>query len=157
MTTTMTGDAELRRKLAKLKDLRSLAPYVEAEALRISGLMRTDVPQPSRAKMEFVSDKQRRYFFWALKEGIIEVPYRRGASPGSEKLEQSWTISGMDGGLKQIIGNDTTYGPLVQGPLQQTAYHKNTGWITTDEVVNEQNATTLNAIKKGVDKILASG
>jgi hypothetical protein len=102
-------------------------------------------PQP------FKTEKSRRYFFWALREGIITVPYRR-----TMNLQHRWTVKGMKGGLQQIIGNNAAYGPMVQDPNEQTAYHQKTGWRTTDEVAREETENVLREIKKEVDRLLAS-
>src|SRR5690348_5011101 len=49
-------------------------------------------PQPSGRKQPFTSDRQRRGFFAKLRAGEIEVPYRRGSSPGSQKLGAQWFV-----------------------------------------------------------------
>jgi len=158
MATTIKGDAELRRKLAKLKDLRPVVPYIEAAAVHVKGMISKYPPLANAHRPQpFKTEKSKRYFFWALKQGIIEVPYRRGQSPGSEDHGQSWTIKGMKQGLQQAIGSDTSYGPLLQDPQQQTAYHKETGWKDTDTVAKAEADDVLKEIKKGVDKILAQG
>ena len=46
--------------------------------------------------------------------GLIDAPYRRAMSSGSEALSKSWTIGEIEGGLGAVVGNDTSYGPLVQ-------------------------------------------
>jgi len=156
MSSTISGDAELKRKLAKLKDFSQLQPTLIAGGEHLKEIM---MPYPAgnqHRPQEFVSDKQRRYFFWALREGIIEVPYRRGQSPGSEDIQQAWNVK-PEGWSRVIVGNDTTYGPLVQGAGTQTAYHQQTGWKTEDQGMKEGEAEVLNLIKKKVDQILATG
>jgi hypothetical protein len=78
--------------------------------------------------------KVRRGFFYHLNKGDIEVPYRRGSSPGSEKLGQSWNISTRNAGFTAIIGTGVSYAKLVQESANQTSYHRRTGWITTKQV-----------------------
>ena len=155
MATLIKGDAELRRKLAKLKDFSNLVPGLEAAAGHVKGKISKYPSGNQHRPQPFKTEKSRRFFFWALRNGLIEVPYRRGQSPGSEDHGQSWTIKGMKAGLQQLIGSDTSYGPLLQAPGQQTSYHKETGWKTTDEVAQEEEEKVLDFVKRQVDKILA--
>lgn len=155
MASVIKGDKELMAKLAKLKDWSALSPTLTAMGVHIKGRISAYPMGNQHRPQPFVSEKQRKYFFWALREGLIEVPYRRGQSPGSEDLAQSWWTK-SEGALKVLVGNDTSYGPLVQGPGTQTAYHQATGWKTTDDVVEEESEFVLNEIKKKVDQILAS-
>lgn len=155
MVTKIVGDKALRMKIARLSNPAELVPTVEAVAVEVKGAISKYPDGNQHRPQPFKSARQRAYFFWALKEGLIEVPYRRGQSPGSEDLGQSWTVKGMKGGLQQIIGNDTSYGQLVQGPDTQTAYHAETGWKTTDEVIEEKAEKALREIQKRVDQLLA--
>ena len=84
-------------------------------------------PQP------FKTDKSRRWFFWALNEGEIKVPYRRTRSLGNK-----WTTTVSTDGRRGEIGNDVKYGPLVQDESRQTGYHKTTGWITIQTVAKRE-------------------
>jgi hypothetical protein len=157
MATVITGGAELRRKLSKLKDFKSLVPTLQGAAVHVKGKISKYPSGNQHRPQPFKTAKSRRFFFWALRQGIIEVPYRRGQSPGSEDHGQSWTVKGMKGGLKQVIGSDTSYGRLLQKAGSQTAYHKGTGWKTTDQVMREEEAYVLTQIQKKVDQLLATG
>src|SRR3990167_3779113 len=46
------------------------------------GFLANYPPRPVSFHARFVSDKQRRFFFWALREGKIQVPYRRTTTLG---------------------------------------------------------------------------
>jgi hypothetical protein len=97
-------------------------------------------PRRHGVKVTFVSDKQRKGFFAKLHAGEIEVPYRRGVSPGSERLGASWTKEVKTlgpGRIKGIVGSRASYGPLVQGD-EQTEMHKGTGWKTVEQVLDEK-------------------
>ena len=155
MATRIIGDEELRRKLKKLADMRSLVPSMEEAALHVKGKV-SKYPQGNQHRpQEFKTDKSRRFFFWALKAGVIEVPYRRGQSPGSEDHGQSWTIKGMKNGLQQIVGSDTSYGELLQSEAKQTSYHRQTGWRTVEDVTEQEEEKVLDFLKRAVDKLLA--
>ena len=154
MATTIRGVVELKRKLAKLVDMRSIVPALEASAVHVKGKVSKYPHGNQHRPQPFKTEKSRRFFFWALRQGIIEVPYRRGQSPGSEDHGQSWTIKGMKGGLQQVIGSDTSYGRLLQDADAQTAYHKATGWRTVQDVAEEEADDVLAYLKRAVDKIL---
>ena len=105
------------------------------------------LPQP------FKTDKSRRFFFAALKDGRIQVPYRRGQSPGSEDLGQKWTVKARKGGLQVVVGNNVSYGPLVQGP-EQSGYMKAIGWKTTDQIAKEETAAVNKILAAAIEKAL---
>jgi hypothetical protein len=129
---------------------------VKAAARHVKGKVLVYPTGEQHRPQPFKTDKSRRWFFWALRTGLIEVPYRRGQSPSSEDHQQSWTHRRNADGLKQTIGSDTTYGPLLQGPGQQTAYHKATGWKDIDTVAEEESDTVIEFIVRAVDKLLKS-
>lgn len=137
MTVEVTG---LEAVLLKLAGLDKPENFRRPMNQAVQHIHRRIMKYPSRSKrpQPFKTDKSRRYFFWALKAGKIEVPYRRGQSPGSEQLQQSWTTSVSVDGRQGKVGNDTTYGPLVQDRSQQTAYHAGTGWTTSQDVVESE-------------------
>ncbi len=95
-------------------------------------------PPVRRKKMVFVSDKQRRAFFARLRHGEIEVPYRRGSSPGSQALGRRWHIQ-PSGTINHVLTNDASYAPLVHGATDQAAYHAG-NWKTDEGLASELRA-----------------
>ena len=140
-----------------MRDVGSLRPVVvgmKAGAIHLKGKI-AKYPRVSRRPQPFKTNKQRRGFFAKLRSGEIEVPYRRGISPSSERLGQSWTVKARDGGLTQVVGTDTTYGQLVQDRIKQTLYHKTTGWKTTEDVTEQEGDEVVRGVKREIDKALA--
>lgn len=91
--------------------------------------------RPSRSSVygqTWKSVKQRRYFFFALRKGIIQVPYRRGLSPGSQRLGRSWTAKQVDD-TSVAIGTNVSYARMVKDEGQQTRYMKAVGWTTIQQ------------------------
>jgi hypothetical protein len=91
--------------------------------------------RPSRSSVygqTWKSVKQRRYFFFALRKGIIQVPYRRGLSPGSQRLGRSWTAKQVDD-TSVAIGTNVSYERMVKDEGQQTRYMKAVGWTTIQQ------------------------
>lgn len=76
----------------------------------------------------FESDKQRRYFFMALRKGIIKVPYQR-----TQTLGKGWKQIGS--GKTSIIVNETPYAGFVMGEHgQRSRMHNIIGWDRIDAI-----------------------
>jgi len=141
------------RKCEKIGNLDVVKAGLKAAGVHVKGKIakyppRTYVPQP------FKTFKQRAWFFAALKSGEIEVPYRRGQSPGSEDLGQKWTVKERKGGLQVVVGNNVSYGPYVQGPGEQASFMKARSWKTTDQVAQEETAEVNRIVAAAVNKAL---
>lgn len=80
----------------------------------------TNKPQP------FKTAKQRRFFFWALANGIITVPYRR-----TGRLANSWSARQNSLG-NWSIANSTSYAHWVVDRSSQSGYHAGNWWIAQD-------------------------
>jgi hypothetical protein len=78
----------------------------------------------------------------AFEEGLIDSPYRRGRSAGSEGLGRKWTVEFRDEGKTAVVGNNASYARFVQGQSDQALYHQTTGW-TTDKKVAKQEARAV--------------
>ena len=149
------GDKELMRKLSKLTDLRFLRPTMKTVGQHLKEKAKSYPGGNQHRPQPFKTAKQRRFFFAALRRGDIEVPYRRGVSPGSENLSKRWHFKTDRGGTGVTLTNNASYAGLVMGPNEQTAYHAETGWKTTDQIAEEEQKTVLDTLKKAVDRELA--
>jgi hypothetical protein len=141
-----------------MNDVGSLGPVksgLKAGAFHLKGKIATYPKVSRRPVAQYWTDKQRRGFFAKLRSGEIDVPYRRGISNNSERLGQSWAVQGRDGGLTQVIGNDSSYGQLVQDRSLQSLYHKTTGWKTTDDVTEQEARAVTEGVKRAIDRALA--
>jgi len=81
---------------------------------------------------KFKSRKQQGYFFWALASGKIAIPYRR-----TGKLQQEITTASTVSGNEVIgrIGTNIAYGPYVIGDdTQQAPIHQGRWWQLATEV-----------------------
>jgi hypothetical protein len=81
----------------------------------------------------FFSDKQRRYFFWALNNGIITVPYKR-----TQTMRAGWEQIGE--GKKTMLVNQVPYASTVIGDsrTEQSRHSKKIGWKGIDIIVQER-------------------
>jgi len=107
------------RRQIKL-ETQKLAVGVANEA---KDLMQVYPPKRPNFPFRFVSGKQRRWFFWALRTGQITVPYQR-----TGKLKRGWRTEtrGSSGRAFQArVLNRVSYAEYVQGqPEQQNPGHR---------------------------------
>lgn len=88
-------------------------------------------PSQRLAPQPFKTDKQRRWFFWALDAGLINVPYIR-----TGRLANSWRAE-QKGKGEWAIANSAEYASWVVGRGAQSHYHKNHWWIAQD-IIDEE-------------------
>ena len=158
MINIAVNDEQLTRKLTEIAQLKPVKGAVTEGALHVKGVIDTAPPRKHITIKQvggWKSEKQRRWFFAALRSGQIEVPWRRGLSPGSEDLEDSWTIKARDSGLTAIVGNDTSYGPFVQDEKKQSTMMRMMGWKTTRAVSKSEGPRVRELIAKAIRKALA--
>ena len=153
--------------LAKIKSLQELRPVVgrlKLAALHVAGKMAIypEEKRLTRASIygsAFKSNRQRRYFFYALRqgekgEGGIRVPYRRGKLPQSQTFSKRWTIAMSNEGLTAEIGNNATYGPLLMASGRQSLYAKAVGWRTTEAILDEETETVTRQITDEINRAI---
>ena len=142
------------RKLTAIGRLDAVKTGMKEAAEHVKGkLGPSNYPPQKHLPQPFKTDKSRRFFFAALADGRINVPYRRGQKPQSEDLGQSWTIKARKGGLQWVVGNNVSYGPLVQGD-EQTGYMKAVGWKNTDQVAKAESAAVNKILAAAIEKAL---
>ena len=127
------------RKVNQMMGGDGLRRGLRAARLHVGGKLQVYPPVSRRSQSQYWSPRQRRGFFAKLRSGEIDVPYRRGLSPSSERLAARWAQSASADGMVHTIGNNASYVNLVQG-ADQTAYHKQTGWKTAADIVKEERA-----------------
>lgn len=127
----------LFRQMGRIAAIDVLRPAMEASLLSLHDDMTDYPPRPQRPYPRMLrTAKQRRYFFWALKQGIIQVPYTR-----TGKLGQSWTweITQTSAGLRGVVGTNMGYAKWVQSQESQAMIHRG-NWLTDAGAVNQRRA-----------------
>jgi len=119
-------------------------------------VMRSDQPSPnyvSRTQaygQPFSSDKQRRWFFWALNSGAISVPYHR-----TQALSKGWHI--VNRGLLGYLVNYTPGASYVVGERNQANQPRLVGWKKASQQIQERiskiNKVLEGAAKKAIKKL----
>jgi len=107
-------------------------------------------PPPTGAHTTFVSDKQRRWFFWALSTGVITVPYKRTGTLG-----KSWTTDVRPSGtsLNGVLGNVRPYGPYVQDEEVQARIHRGR-WPTVQALMRTPAAKFRQYFEQARDRVV---
>ena len=93
----------------------------EKEAIRSHGY-----PAQSNAPQPFKTERQRRWFFWALGTGQINVPYKR-----TGKLASSWRVEKVTWG-EYALKNSQAYAHWVIEKKKQAVYHEGHWWTADD-------------------------
>ena len=149
-TVTIKGLDQLRKKLDKITDTRTVRLAVQDAATHVKGKI-ADYPEPPPPK-----NKTPGHGWYDRLQGgkYMTVAGEIHNYGGSEKLGPSWTVRTRRGGMAAEIGNDTTYGKWVQDKDFQTAVHQATGWPTIQETAEKEEKYVLDEIKKAIDKAL---
>lgn len=128
----------LDRVLKKLGRLgpKVYKPAIAEGAAHIKSVIAEYPPRQLGRKQPPKTMKQRIFLINAIKEGRIEVPYRRGRSPGSEAMGRRWTIQFRDDGKTAVVGNNASYVERVHDSDKQSAFHKDGGWKTDRQVAD---------------------
>lgn len=148
---TITGAEDVIRRLGDIQSGRVLRPAMQGslEVLRGDLARYPRPPAHTWGKWQFVSDKQRRWFFWALRNGQITVPYRRTGSLG-----RLWTtkITGVGMHMYGHVGNalGQSYGRYVQDKPRQALIHQGR-WSTVQDVAKKR----IGAIKRLFEQAIA--
>jgi hypothetical protein len=142
---TVEGIEELQARLGRaLSNAVLRGAMVQATALVQERL--NVYPPASHKPMIWASEKQRRFVMAAIREGRIEVPYRRTMTLG-----RRWTtaVSGSGDDLTGTVGNNTSYGPYVMGRADQAAYHAGT-WPVAEDVAERATGDVLGIFQDAV-------
>ena len=127
MNIEVEGAEQLIAKLTTVQQFNKVKAAVSQEGTMLAGKLKhypRKVPTPN--PLIKANDRVRRGFFWHLKHGNINTPYRR-----SGDLRKHWTRWTGDGGMSTTISNYIGYAPLVQGE-NQTYGHGRSGWLTIE-------------------------
>jgi len=132
---TIRGLDELRAKLGPQLTSQVFRGPTKRAGDRLEQALTTYPEPPKNYRMQFKTDRQRRFFFAALRFGRISVPYRR-----TRNLAKGWILRFLEktDEFRVEVTNRMPYLPWVMGPKEQAAIHKGR-WQTTDQVAQKTN------------------
>ena len=151
MSVTIKGIEPIKAKINTLKSGIAYQRGIARGATIIKSFM-ADYPGQIHKPQPFKTAKQRRFVMWALREGILSFPYKRGGA-GSEKLGSRWTIVFTDGGNGAIIYNNASYATMVQKEGAQVSYHAG-NWQTDQDAVDQKGPEVVEAIADEVGVVI---
>lgn len=153
---TITFLRDTTRVKTKLKRMLDLCPDEIVNAVNpfIVEIMQAYDPwqKVTRARAygrTFETRRQQRYFFWALAQGVIRVPYQRTGDMG-----RTWRIVGD--GQSSFIANESQGAVFTMGNETQANLHTIMGWRTVStrlqenrrRIIHRGNAGAREAIRK---------
>lgn len=155
MTIQIQGLERLNKKLDRLEDMqRVMHDPMEAAVVLVHDYIAVAPRKKKGAFTAMATPGQRRYYWWAVKEGIID--HREGVGYVRSNLTvKGWyhKVTRISNGLRGEVGTVNKGTPYVQGPEQQP-FHAASGWRTDSEAI-EKNRGKINALfAKAIDKEL---
>lgn len=106
------------------------------------------LPHP-KYKLRFYSAKQRRYVMWAIRTGIIKIPYKR-----TRRLAHGWKVKTdwhfRSDRIKATVYNVVPYTRWVMGDRLQAYMHRGY-WPTMTEVWKREQAEIRRIIRQTVN------
>jgi hypothetical protein len=112
---------------AALNNMRSLQPIANG-LLAWGNMLKTEQgrqPAQTHHAQPFRSVRSRNWFFWALKQGVISVPYQR-----TRNFTNSWEVSPSGAnGLTVDVGTPLAHAPLLKSE-RMAMYHRVQGYET---------------------------
>lgn len=106
-------------------------------------------PGPVARPIQWASNKQRAWYMHNRK-GM--GPYRRNSDPWSQRLGPSWATENR--GIDAVVGTRVTYAQWVQSEQYQQPMHRNTGWVTDQQAVEQ--AQQERAADKVAERVIGS-
>jgi len=122
-----------------LSNLRGLSKHVVEPTLvavateTMHKLQSQKPPPPPRGKMRFKSERQRKFVMMSIRNGSIDVPYRRGISANSQRMNRSFRL--VKSPQSVYLTNTATYHRYVIGD-KQAEIHRNR-WKTATAMARE--------------------
>lgn len=149
----MQGLDEVLARINTLASLDAAKTALAAAALHVKGKI---AQYPPSTEANAPGDYPKRWY-----ERGYGPRWARKRKPGvggrrtSETLGRRWTVQARDDGLTQVVGNNVSYGPYVQGPEEEQAgFMAAIGWKSIDQVVEEESETVVGLIESEIDKAL---
>ena len=96
----------------------------------------------------FQSDRQRRWFFAALRSGELQIPYVR-----TRTLRNSWILADAPGG-DMVLRNIVPYAGYVQKESSQSRMMRLRDWTTEERVVQENAAGIGRTADESYNRVL---
>ena len=148
---TIKGLDKLLRKLDNVASLSAARNALRAGALHIKG--KVDTYPPSTIANSPSNPTGRWYERGFGPRWVRKRTGGIGGSKTSETLGRKWTTASEAGGLRQVIGNNVSYGEYVQGE-KQASFHRSRGWKTVEDIAEQEAETVVRFVQSEIEKAL---
>jgi len=160
-TIRINGLEKIASKVKDLQSMRAVKAGLKAAALHVKGKIAKYPPaseaNKARGYNQYYGPGMRALNSWYQRGYGTKWRVKSGAVHGkktSETLGRKWTTDERDGGLTQIVGNNVSYGPFVQSREDQAHFHKARGWLTVEDVAEQEAGKVVEFLQKHIDKAL---
>jgi hypothetical protein len=110
------------------------------------------ITRKSAYGFSFFTDKQKRWFFWALKEGIIDP----GSGVRTGTTSAAWKAEPRNDGFRYTITNNTAGGYYTRDDKGQARQLQRVGWRRVSDVLANNYLGAIRAAISAVSKYLKS-
>jgi hypothetical protein len=144
------GLKELEAKLKRLPDAVADDGVTAANAYLLN-VVKTYPPQNYVTRkaaygVTFFTARQRRWFFAALRNGEISVPYKR-----TQGIRNNWRVEGT--GRLSFLANDAPGVGWVMGE-NQSRHEAKVGWKKVTDIIKERTAAIVKAFDGAVKRAI---
>ena len=156
---TVTGMDKVMKRLATLGPEAGGAGIEASTNYLLNVIQNKEIPE-SKSIFEgsrkmaygvsFFTARQRRYFFWALANGIIKQPYIRGGKAGG--MQSEWMTTGS--GLSYRIYNTSRAAFFVYDNQYQARQLGLAGWNKIGKIIVDYMPNIVKAFTRGVNTYL---
>jgi len=166
MATVTLTETGINKLIARLENAEQLVmPELEAGMTEATTLVRdAEAEYPARGDYHmfgedpkpFFSPKQQRYFFWALRNGLITVPYQRTGAYAEQWVQRVELDAST---VRGIISNSSPIAGLLQGTDQARMFEGVWGKAATifQEVKPQVRETLRAAARTAMQKLFLGG
>lgn len=156
--TALSDIDKVQKQLAKIPP--AVIPAVEMAVANylLNVLVKQEIPPQKRVTRRsvygkpFESERQRRWFFWALKHSIIDVPYRRRGRHGGIATQWHIRVKSKNEGI--VLYNDDEGAKYVYGDATQNRLIQRIGWKTIGQILRERVKQLGGVMKRAADKAI---
>ena len=152
MAETIKGMDKLLRKLDTIEKMKGVKRGLKAGALHVKGKI---AKYPPSTIANTPGNPTGRWYERGY--GPRWLRKRSGTVGGrktSETLGRRWTIGERNAGFTQVIGNNASYNIYVHSAEKQAKFHGDRGWLTDEQVIEQEGNQVLEFIQNEVEKEL---
>jgi sugar/nucleoside kinase (ribokinase family) len=144
------GIPELSKKLERIPPLCIDAICEGVADYMLNVLQLQPTPDHTKTRKQaygttFFTDRQRRWFFWALGTGALSLPYKR-----TQEMRRAWKKYGK--GANVLVANETEAAVFTMDDERQARFSRLVGWKKLGDVIRARHDGIEKAAVIGMKK-----